>query len=83
MAQLLRVLAGILTVEQGAVPDSCLLLGPFSFVALFSLDVMIWAWSHCSLLCYIWLISLEGMIFSEGGDGFGEVGRHSVEGEVG
>lgn len=30
-----------------------------------SLDVRIWAWSYCGLLCCIWLKSLEGLLFSE------------------
>lgn len=45
-----------------------LLVGPFCshWVASSSLHVMVCAWSYWSLLCYIGLMSLGGMLFSGG-----------------
>lgn len=41
--------------------------GHFSFcqVALSSFDILVCAWSYCGLLCGVWMISLEGLLFSE------------------
>lgn len=53
----------------GTVPDSlALLVKSISsfYVALSSLDVMLCAWSYCSLLYCVWLMSLGGLFFSEG-----------------
>jgi hypothetical protein len=51
-----------------AVPDIFfLLVSPFSsyWVALPSLDMMVSDWSYCCLL-YVWLISLEDLLFPDG-----------------
>ena len=42
------------------------LWNPFPPPGLSSLDVRICAWPDCSLLCHIWLVSLGGLLFSEG-----------------
>jgi hypothetical protein len=41
----------------------CLVVGPFFWVALSSLDVMVGAWSYWSLLCHVWIMSLGGLFF--------------------
>lgn len=44
---------------------SLLLLGPFSSyrVPLFSLDIRVYAYTYCDLLCDMRLMSLEGLLF--------------------
>jgi hypothetical protein len=44
----------------------CLFLGLFFsyWIALFSLDIRVYDWIDCILLCHVWLISLGGLFFS-------------------
>jgi hypothetical protein len=44
-------------------------------VASSSLDVMVCAWSYCSCLCSVWLMSRGGLLFSEGRQRWGGSGR--------
>jgi hypothetical protein len=54
---------------------------PFSssWVALSSLDLMERVWSCCSLLCRVWLMSLEGLLVSQGRGGEGRGGEGETE----
>ena len=36
------------------------------WVTLSSLDMWAFAVSYCTLFCYVWLLSLGGLLFSEG-----------------
>lgn len=59
----------ILTAGAGAVYDSYLLWDPFppaQLSPLSSLNVVACAWNYCSLLRPVWLISLGGLLYSEG-----------------
>ena len=60
---------GILTVGEGTVSDSFAFFGTSFFLLGFlsNLDMMICAWSYCCLLCNVCLMSLGGLLFSEGG----------------
>ena len=61
---------GFLTVASESVSDHFekvpIFVGPFSsyWVALFSLDMRVWFYSR--MLYYVLLMSLEGLLFSEG-----------------
>jgi len=46
----------------------CLTLGTFFFLS--RLDVICF-WSYHNLLCHIWLMCLEGVLFCEGRFGYG------------
>lgn len=61
-------------------------MGPCSsyYVALFSIDVMVCAWSYGRMLCHVSWISVGGLLFSElksrdGGTG----GEETYGGELG
>lgn len=53
---------GCLTAGAGTVSDS---LSSY-WVASSGPDVMVCALSYCTLLCCVWLVSLGGLLFSEG-----------------
>jgi hypothetical protein len=47
---------------------------------------MVFAWPYCGLLCGIWLLSLGGLLFSEGrweGVGVGKLGERGNGGKEG
>lgn len=61
---------GISNSEDRACSDSfCLLVEHFSsyWVASFPLDAMMYAQSYSCFLCYVWLMYLGGLLFSEEG----------------
>ena len=53
---------------------------PSIWVALSSLDVMVCAWSYCSLLCHVWLVSLNGLLWVEGREGVVDLGERRCMG---
>jgi hypothetical protein len=44
-------------------------------------DMMVCAWSYCSLLCYVWLMSLGVLLFCEGSWRGWISGRGMVDGK--
>lgn len=80
----LGVLVGILIVGEGTVSDSFAFFGTRFFLLGFlsNLDMMICAWSYCRLLCNVCLMSLGGLLFSEGGRGGGGSGEKGREGKL-
>lgn len=55
---------GMETLAQGR--QSLSLLDDLNWVSRSSVCVCVCAWSYCSLLWYVWLMSLGGLVFSEG-----------------
>lgn len=86
------------SLRAGTVPDSCLLVEPFScyWVALCSLNVIVCAWSYCSLqpglyYSHDWLMSLGSLLFfwgvvkgvaSEGKGRWREAGDEGKKGKL-
>lgn len=69
--------------KRGSIADPfCLLVEPFTYywVASSYLDMWVYAQSFCTLLCHVQLISLGGLLSSEGKKSTGSQGRRGMVG---